>query len=125
MRVYAMVAVLALAGCDAIRDPAVYSTEVQFIDMVVQRQAPTVRSFLEHSCSCSGDAEWTATVETASNEECMAAADWYRVYAARWSWHVAMIRYNGRVSDTDPGPVPEVPVSCELPEVPATSGGES
>jgi uncharacterized protein YceK len=114
-----------LSGCATIRDKAVYATEVQYVDLTVRREAPVVRQFLTTSCTCSATFEWTASAEGGSSTDCAAAADWYRVYATRWAWHVSMIQYNGNMTDTDPGPIPEIVPSCELPELPPTAGGES
>ena len=114
-----------LSGCATIRDQAVYATEVQYVDLTVRREAPVVRQFLMTSCTCSDDHQWTASAEGGSTADCEAAADWYRVYVARWAWHIAMIQYNGSMTSTDPGPVPEIVLSCELPELPPTAGGES
>lgn len=120
-----LVVFAALSGCATIRDAAVYATEVQYVDMTVRREAPAVRRFLMTACTCSATFEWTATAEGVTTEECAASADWYRVYAQRWPWHIAMIQYNGSMTDTDPGPVPEIVLSCDLPELPPASGGAS
>jgi uncharacterized protein YceK len=131
MKIFALVMLVALttlSGCGAtIRDKTVYATEVQYVDMTVRREAPAVRRFLMTACTCSVTFEWTATAEGVSTDECAAAADWYRVYTSRWAWHIEMIRYNGRVTDTDPGQIPEVTTSsCDLPELPlVTEGGDS
>lgn len=129
MKILALAVLLAsfatISGCATIRDPAVYATEVQYIDMTVRREAPAVQHFLMTSCTCSDAYEWTASTEGGSTPACAAAGDWYRVYVARWAWHIEMIRYNGSVTSTDPGPIPEIVPTCATPELPATSGGES
>jgi hypothetical protein len=116
---------LSLAGCSTLRDMAVYRTEIDFSDLMVSRQAPTVRRFLESSCVCSEGA-WLSGPNIPTGD-CENAADWYFTYSARWSWHVEMMRYNGGVIETDPGAAPAINVSCALPELPApaTAGGES
>ena len=118
--------VLFLVGCSPLRDMSVYRTEIDFSDLMVSRQAPTVRRFLLAVCTCSGDA-WTSGNEAlVPHADCENAADWYFTYTARWAWHVEMMRYNGGVSSTDPGAAPAIAPSCSLPEVPGTSaGGES
>lgn len=114
-------------GCSTIRDAAVYTSEIQFVDMTVRREAPAVRRLLTTSCTCSEAVAWTATVDGVTTEECEAAADWYRTYVGRWAWHVNMMRYNGSVISEDPGLAPEITTTCELPEAPVevTSGGAS
>jgi len=117
---------LILSGCGSIRDASVYSTEIQFSDMTVRRAAPSVRHFLMTSCTCSESVAWTATGSDVTTEQCESAADWYRTYVGRWAWHIAMVRYNGSVEGAvDPGPVPQITTSCDLPEHPVeiTSGG--
>jgi hypothetical protein len=120
---------LLLAGCCPLRDQTVYRTEIDFSDLMVSRQAPTVRRFLEASCACS-EGTWSAGPNVEAGE-CENASDWYFTYAARWTWHVNMMRYNGGAIETDPGAAPEIHVSCALPELPApvspeaTAGGES
>lgn len=103
-------------GCGTLRDATVYATEVQYVDLTVSRSAPAVRHFLQSSCAC--DAEtvtWTSTSESVTSETCEANADWYRTYSSRWAWHVAMMRFNGSLEGAvDPGPVPEVPRTCDL-----------
>lgn len=123
MKTYLMIAALLTTtlGCNAIRDPSVYATEIQFIDMTVQRQAGVVHRFLTENCACDESNVWTATSEAAQDSECAAAADWYITVQARWAWHLEMMRYNGRLTDTDPGPVPDIPNTCDLS---ATTGGE-
>lgn len=129
-RILLVLAVLSLslgAGCSTIRDATVYTSEIQFVDMSVRREAPAVRRLLTTSCTCSEAVVWTSTVEGVSTEECEAAADWYRTYVGRWAWHISMMRYNGSVISTDPGAAPEIVTTCELPEAPVevTSGGAS
>lgn len=121
----ALFALLA-AGCGSLRDAGVYATEVQFVDLSTQRSAPYVRGFLSLSCACSAETfAWTSSTEGGSPDECVAAADWYRTYASRWAWHVAMMRYNGGMTSVDPGAIPDVVEnSCDL-AAPGTSGGES
>ena len=116
-RILLVVLAFSFVGCGTLRDPAVYSTEIQFTDLFVQRGAPSVHRFLTGSCSCAPEAvAWTATSDGVSNAECEAAADWYRTYGARWGWHVSMMRYNGNLDGaTDPGAVPTIPHSCDLP----------
>jgi len=118
---------LGVAGCGTLRDPAVYATEIQYIDMTVSRGAPAVHRLLSTSCACAaGDpVVWTSTVEGFSTEDCEANAVWYRTYLARWPWHVAMMRYNGGLIETDPGEIPEVPSTCDLSAPVETSGGAS
>lgn len=124
MRYVLALALLTLAGCCPLRDMSVYRTEIDFSDLMVNRQAPTVRRFLASYCECD-DGTWSAGAN-ASSEDCASAADWYFTYTARWAWHVEMMRYNGGVSSTDPGAAPAIAPSCSLPEVPGTSaGGES
>lgn len=117
MRFFLLVTVLFLVtGCGSIRDVSVYSAEVQFVDLTVHRSAPSVRRVLETSCVCDTESvSWTSTDERVSSETCEANADWYRVYLARWDWHMRMMRYNGSVEGAeDPGPVPEVSRTCDL-----------
>lgn len=114
----AVMTVAVLTGCGAIRDKAVYATEVQYVDMTVRYEAATVKRFLTSACTCSGEGVWVASSENSTTEDCASAGDWYRVYSSRWAWHVGMMRYNGRTSDTDPGAIPEIAMTCELPELP-------
>jgi hypothetical protein len=123
MRYLLTLALIAISGCCPLRDMSVYRTEIDFSDLMVNRQASTVRRFLASSCSCS-EGTWDATPGVnVSSEDCASASDWYFTYSARWAWHVEMMRYNGGVSSTDPGEAPEIAPSCDLPEVPSPSAG--
>lgn len=116
---------MTLAGCCPLRDMAVYNTEISFSDLMVNRQAATVQRFLGSSCACS-EGTWSDGPNVSAGD-CENAADWYFTYSARWAWHVEMMRYNGGVTETDPGEAPAITVSCDLPELPApaSAGGES
>jgi len=118
MRSFFLIAlsVVTLSGCATIRDKNVYATEIQFSDLTVQRQAPFVRDFISASCTCSESA-WTASAAGVTDASCASAADWYAVYAARWAWHMEMMRYNGGLIEGDPGAAPEIPQGCELPDM--------
>jgi hypothetical protein len=125
MKTLALVVLFAvpfMAGCHNLRDMGVYQTEISFVDMAVQQSAPSVRRFLAADCACEGGV-WSSKDEASvATSECASAADWYVTYSARWSWHVAMMRYNGGVTKTDPGAVPEIHASCDLPGA-VVSGG--
>ena len=126
-RLLPVVALMTLAGCCPLRDMAVYNTEINFADLMVSRQAPTVRRFLVAACVCS-DGAWASGNEAlVPHADCENAADWYFTYTSRWAWHVEMMRYNGGSNSTDPGAAPAINASCVLPELPApaSAGGES
>ncbi len=106
-----------LLSCSGVRNKTTYRAEVEFTNTVVTRGLPPVTRFLSTQCQCSGDV-WTASAQGVETASCAAAADWVFTVAARWRWHHAMMRYNGSLSDVDPGPAPTIPeVSCTLPEV--------
>jgi len=115
-RVYAICLGLLLA-CSNIRNKGTYGAEVEFTNTVVTRGLPSVTRFLETQCHCA-DGIWSANGAGTDSESCVAAADWVFTVSSRWSWHHAMMRYNGSLTDTNPGTAPTIPpVSCTLPGV--------
>lgn len=109
-----------LLGCKTVRSEAAYRAEVDFTDMVVTRQAPAVARTLRGSCSCVDD-HWTAVSPDLSDRDCMNAADWWFTYTSRWAWHMAMVRYNGNLTENDPGTAPAIlAVSCDMPAAPVS-----
>jgi hypothetical protein len=105
---------LVLLGCTPIRNKTVYRAEIDYTDQTIQRSAPLVRRYLETQCSCE-EGQWRSSSQGVTHEDCTSAADWWVTYRARWAWHREMMRYNGSVVTTDPGPAPVIPqISCNL-----------
>lgn len=115
-KILTLVLALAPLSCHAVRDKVTYETEVRFTDAVVRRSAPVVHHYLLTQCTCA-DGHWTASNPSVTDASCAASADWWVTYTTRWSWHLGMTRYNGALTDVDPGPAPFIPtVTCALPE---------
>lgn len=107
--------VVTLLGCGTIRDKVVYETELNFVDLTVRRSSDTVRSFLTSQCQCRGEMWVSRNPESVPSSSCVSAADWWFVTRSRWDWHTDMIRFNGSLTDHDPGPAPRLDrVSCDL-----------
>lgn len=101
---------LALGGCGSnIRNTATYTTEISFMGSVVNQEESTDLALLNSSvCSCANNT-WAPAV-------CATAADNLVTLHARWSWHQAMMLYNGGITSTDPGSAPSIPATtCTLP----------
>lgn len=115
-RLLGLLVVLSTLGCPTIRDKSVYQAELNFSDLTVRRSVPAVQRYLATQCTCS-DNHWTATAPEVTDLQCGTAADWLVTYHARWAWHQNMVRYNGSLISSDPGPAPTIPpVTCALPE---------
>lgn len=113
-RIYVLLLSL-LVACSNIRNRNTYRAEVDFTNVVVTRGLPSVTRYLETQCRCV-DGVWSSSVTGVDNESCIAAADWAFTVSARWPWHHSMMRYNGSLTDTNPGPAPTIPpLSCTLP----------
>lgn len=98
---------LCLAACggkQVLRDASVYETEIQFADNVVVEQSSQLRTFIDTYCVC-GDADASL---------CESAMETWVVVESRWPWHIDMMRYNGQLTDEDPGTAPSI---IEYPEV--------
>ena len=107
-----------LTGCSGtvLRDRDTYIAEVAFTDRVVQGGAGAVRDVLTHQCEC-GSGSWRSVSANVTDRLCRDYADWWTVYAVRWSWHRDMMLYNGRLRDARPSVVPPLPPRrCELPD---------
>lgn len=105
-----LLALVFLWGCRTIRNDTTYRAETDFTDLMVRGESESVRKFLQTQCTCV-EGQWVGQPQ----EACAHAADWWSVYTSRWAWHMAMVRYNGSVSDTDPGPPPQrSPVTCGM-----------
>ena len=118
MKLAFTLALVAILGCKNIRNQTVYRTETEFTDLVVRRGAPTVSRYLQTQCTCT-DSHWTSVTPEVTDNQCGAAADWWFTYTSRWSWHLNMVRYNGSLTEIDPGAAPALtPVSCTLPTDP-------
>jgi hypothetical protein len=76
-----------------------------------------VRDVLVHQCECSRGT-WRSVSANVTDRLCRDYADWWMVYAIRWTWHRDMMLYNGRLLDIRPSPTPTVPpATCELTNV--------
>lgn len=87
----------ACGGKQVIRDRIVYETEIQFADNVVMEQHGQLRAFIDEHCLC---AEEPAAL-------CEEALETWAVVESRWQWHSDMMRYNGQLTDEDPGQAPD------------------
>lgn len=92
-----MVFLTACGGKQVIRDGAVYETELQFADNVVAEQHEQLQEFINTYCLCG----------TGPTLLCNAAVETWIVVESRWQWHSDMMRFNGRLIDTDPGEAPD------------------
>jgi len=90
-----------------LRNPEVYRNEVAFLQMALEQDTAIIEEHLaDGSCKCDEDGAW-------SSESCETAALNVLVIRHRLAWHVDMMLYLGRLSETRP---PEEP-----PEIPDPS----
>ena len=82
-------------GKQTLRDLSVYETELQFADNVVMQQHDQLHTFIVEYCTCPVTPECEAAIET------------WTVVESRWQWHTDMMRYNGKLTDVDPGQAPD------------------
>lgn len=105
-------------GCSGtvLRDRDTYVTEVAFTDRLVREGSGAVRDVLIHQCECQSGT-WVSISAHATDRVCREYADWWMVYAARWSWHRSMMLYNGRLLEVRPPARPVIPpTTCEIPD---------
>ncbi len=120
MKNLAIVLTLVLSSCVTLRNSSVYQAEIAFANRVVHLSAPEVRHAIATECTCA-DGHWTTAAGSSASPStvCNDRVEWWLMYAARWPWHNAMMRYNGSLTNTNPGAAPAIPAqTCDLPADP-------
>lgn len=86
-----------------LRNPDVYRNEIAFLQMALEQDTELLEEHLaDGTCKCE-DGSWTS-------ESCETAALNVLVIRHRLGWHIDMMLYLGRLSDTrPPAEPPEVP----------------
>ena len=87
---------MCLVGCRGIRNTAVYNLELIYIEQGLRRQSATVGLYLKTKC-CNGK-------NFIDTEECTKTRDTYVTIKNRTGYHMAMMRYLARISDSRPEP---------------------
>lgn len=99
---------LFMVSCQGIRNTATYNMELIYIEQGLTRQSITVGLFLKMKC-CEGK-------KFLNTEYCTNTRDTYVTIKSRTAYHLGMMRYLGRLTETRPEPpklnIEEYPV-CE------------
>jgi hypothetical protein len=105
-----MVIVASSWGCKlgvVLRDPEVYENEIGFLQMALEQDTELLEEHLtDGSCTCDDAGSWNSDL-------CETTALNILVIQHRLEWHVEMMRFLGKLTETRPSEVP--------PEVPETS----
>ena len=99
---------LFMVSCQGIRNTTTYNLELMYIEQGLVRQSATVGLYLKDKC-CEG-------TKFLNTEYCANTRDTYVTIKERTAYHLGMMRYLGRLTETRPEPpkfkVEEYPV-CE------------
>ena len=104
-RIICLFSMCTLASCTPIRDRNTYNLELVYIEQGLERQGEIV---LEHiKSTCCNEQEFTDSLE------CNSMVDTYVTIKERTPYHLAMMRYLGRLTEERPKP-PKVVVEGAL-----------
>jgi len=100
-KVIFVITLLFMGSCTGIRDRNTYNIELIYLEEGLNRQGELVREYIRNTC-CIGN-------EFHDSIDCHSALDTYITVKERTPYHLAMMRYLGRLAEDRPE-VPEVVV---------------
>jgi len=94
VKIICTIALLLVVSCTGIRDRNTYNMELIYIEAGLTRQGELVREYLRSTC-CEGRV-------FQESMDCHSALDTYVTVQQRTPYHLGMMRYLGRLSDSKP-----------------------